>query len=142
MVKAFSGDLNFLCNFYPVTIHYEGINYPSSEAAFQAAKTLDVSKRLEFSLMTPGQAKRAGRKLKLRDDWELVKLQVMEDILRIKFAKGTELYGRLKATLNIELVEINSWHDNFWGDCQCDSCVEIPGENYLGKILMKIRSEQ
>ncbi len=38
-----------------------------------------------------------------------------------------------------EIVEYNHWHDNFWGDCLCDRCKHIDGENMLGKMLMAIR---
>jgi hypothetical protein len=38
------------------------------------------------------------------------------------------------------LIEGNWWHDNFYGSCTCNKCVN-KGENNLGKILMKIREE-
>ena len=32
-------------------------------------------------------------------------------------------------------------HDNEYGNCICPKCAEIEGENKLGKILMRVRTE-
>ena len=57
----------------------------------------------------------------------------------MKFEQGVELRVLLLATGDAELVEGNSWHDNDWGDCWCDRCVEVLGANMLGVILMEVR---
>ena len=138
---AFRGELAFCSNFHPCEIEYEGIKYPSSEHAFISGKTLDLQEKYHISqLKTPAEAKKYGRKLKLRDDWDKVKLKVMEDVLRIKFSIP-KLKRKLLDTKNLELVEFNFWHDNFYGDCTCDKCKDIVGQNNLGKLLMKIREE-
>jgi len=135
MIDLFRGQYRFLSNFYPCTITYEGIEYSTTEHAYQAAKTLDIERRKYISqLETPGQTKRAGRNLKLRSDWEEVKLQVMYDICKLKFSKPN-FAEKLKSTGNQELVEGNTWNDTFWGRCKGR------GQNNLGKILMRIRSE-
>jgi ribA/ribD-fused uncharacterized protein len=98
--------------------------------------------------MTAGQAKKAGSKLKIRKDWEEIKLKVMEFALRYKFAKGTSHHKKLMETEG-EIVEDNLWHDTFWGVCFCAMLTSGPygvrhctkGKNHLGKILMKIRDE-
>jgi ribA/ribD-fused uncharacterized protein len=87
---------------------------------------------------TPGKAKKLGRKVKIRPDWESVKVFIMEELLRLKFS-NPDLLRRLVQT-NGELVEGNTWHDNFWGDCNCNKC-KAKGVNMLGKLLVKIRSE-
>lgn len=134
MINSFSGRYAFLSNFYPEQIEYEGILYPSSEHAFQAAKTLDKTERLRISkLETPGQAKRAGRKVTLRPDWEENKIYVMKDILLIKFS-NPDLMKKLISTGKRKLVEDNNWGDTFWGVCNGK------GENNLGKLLMVIRA--
>ena len=77
MIDKFDGKYAFLSNYHPCAVFYEGIAYPSVEHAFQAAKTMDMAKRREIAgLPTPGQAKREGRKVTLRPDWEEVKEQV------------------------------------------------------------------
>lgn len=140
MINKFDGKYAFLSNYYPCAVFYEGIAYPSVEHAFQAAKTLDMTQRYEIANMkTPGAAKRAGRALNLRPDWEEVKYQVMEDCLREKF-RDTELLIKLIATEGHFLVEGTTWHDQCWGICTCDKCGGN-GENHLGRLLMKIRDE-
>lgn len=142
IINNFSGNFRFLSNFYPAEVEYEGILFPTSEHAYQAAKTLIYTERLAISkLDTPGEAKKAGRRLnKVRDDWEAIKYDEMVNILRIKFYDRI-LMQRLLATINHVLVEGNHWHDNIWGDCQCPKCRNKRGLNLLGKALMQIRDE-
>ena len=140
MINKFDGKYAFLSNYYPCAVFYEGIAYPSVEHAFQAAKTLDMTQRYEIANMkTPGAAKRAGRNLDLRSDWEKVKTQVMEDCLREKF-RDPELLASLLGTGDHFLIEGTTWHDRCWGICTCEKCGGN-GENRLGKLLMKIRDE-
>lgn len=134
MILSFRDEYFFLSNFYPVEIKLDGIVYPNAEAAFQAQKTLDVEERRKFSMLKePVQAKRLGRKVKLRDDWEEVKLDIMTEIVSQKFLQHPHLIEMLLQTGDEELVEGNKWGDRFWGVCKGK------GENHLGKILMKIR---
>jgi predicted NAD-dependent protein-ADP-ribosyltransferase YbiA (DUF1768 family) len=42
------------------------------------------------------------------------------------------------ATHPHRLVEGNTWHDPFWGDCHCGRC-PADGENMLGGVLMELR---
>lgn len=78
--------------------------------------------------------------MQLRKNWEEVKDNVMEEIIKNKFSTP-ELAAKLKSTGKEELIEGNYWHDNYWGNCTCQKCATIKGKNKLGKILMKIRSE-
>jgi hypothetical protein len=132
-VEEFNGEYRFLSNFWPAPLEYEGLTYPSSEAAYQAAKTLDPALRLPFTTMTPGKAKRSGKNLLLREDWKEVNLQIMADILEIKFHTYPELMEQLCDTYPGILVEGNTWGDTFWGVCKGE------GENHLGRILMALR---
>ena len=134
MIDRFFGDYFFLSNFFLCTIEYEGIIYPSVEHAYQAAKTLDPETRRQCLTMTAGQAKRWGRSLTLRDDWEQVKIAVMDHLLDIKFTPESELAQKLLATSTHELVEGNTWGDTFWGVCNGK------GKNMLGTLLMARRS--
>ena len=143
MIDSFSGEYRFLSNFYPCTIKYEGLTYPTIEHAYQAAKTTDIAQRKAFALegreiglptLSAGGAKKLGRKIPIRADWEEVKLDIMEDILKLKFSQR---YFRqlLRDTQDEELVEGNLWHDVYWGVCNGI------GQNQLGQLLMKIRSK-
>jgi ribA/ribD-fused uncharacterized protein len=135
-IAEFQGEYRFLSNFWPAEVVYEGIKYPTSEHAYQAAKTLDIEQRKKIAaLATPSQAKTAGRALKLRYDWETAKFTVMEDIVRYKFTHHAELRAKLLATGDRHLEEGNTWGDRVWGVYQGQ------GENRLGRILMKVRAE-
>jgi len=134
-VEGFFGEYRFLSNFHMIKIKYQGITYPSTEHAYQACKSTDPVVRLEISkLQSPKEARRMGQKLKIRPDFDSVKLKIMEDVNRIKF-QDPYLAERLKDTGDAYLEETNYWNDKFWGVCEGE------GQNNLGKILMKIRSE-
>ena len=135
MIDKFEGEYAFLSNFYEHPISNGTLTFPTNEHYFQAMKTTDQTTRIAIARAgTPGQAKRMGREVDLRPDWEEIKLQVMETALRIKFS-DPELAAKLIATGNEELVEGNWWHDTFWGVC------EGVGENHLGRLLMEIRAD-
>mgnify|MGYP004672821425 CR=1 FL=1 len=121
----------FLSNMFPCNILYNGINYKSVESAFQAQK--DPSRINEFINLDGFAAKKLGRKVTLRKDWETIKLSIMEDLLRVKFSDKT-LHDQLLAVTE-PIVEDNTWHDTFWGICNGK------GENNLGKLLEKIKNE-
>lgn len=141
MIDNFHGEYRFLSNFYMTPIDYEGIVYPSTEHAFQAAKTFNHEMRVFISkLATSGQSKRQGRLVELREDWEQVKDNVMLNILRIKFSDQS-LKRRLINTGLEPLIEGNTWHDNYWGSCECSKCGKHMGKNILGKLLMQVREE-
>jgi len=139
MIDSFSGKHRFLSNFFPSPIPM-GMHdvAPTAEHAFQAMKTSKMrEQKLVLSTETPGRAKRAGRRVTLRSDWEEVKLSVMLAVVRAKFAfeHNPELVVKLINTGDQELVEGNHWNDTFWGVCNG------LGENHLGKILMQVRTE-
>lgn len=134
-IDSFNGEYYFLSNYYYSPIVFEGIHYPTVEHAFQAAKTLNNNKRLEIAKMrTPGQAKKAGRTISLRPDWEEVKFDVMKKCVKSKF-EDYDLRNRLLSTGDVELIEGNWWNDTVWGVCNGI------GQNNLGKILMEVRDE-
>lgn len=134
-VRGFEGEHRFLSNFYPSVIYYSLVRYPTVEHAYQAAKTLDLQTRQMISLApSPGQAKRMGRKVALRADWEERKIGIMRTLLRKKFATKV-MRDKLLATGSMLLVEYNTWGDRFWGVC------DGRGQNHLGKLLMEIRKE-
>ena len=139
MISEFDKEWAFLSNFYWSEIEFEGITYPTNEHFFQAMKTLDIDERRAIAnCRTPGQAKRMGRRVALRPDWEDVKESVMLEGLCLKFA-DEQLADWLLETGDEELVEGNDWSDNFWGVCHCKKCAHIEGKNKLGRLLMIVR---
>lgn len=134
MINKFRGENRFLSNFYETSVEWEGLVYPSSEAAFQAAKTLDQEERKRFQTMKPVEAKHEGYKVKLRENWEDIKIDVMYQIVLAKFSQNEFLKQKLIATGREWLEEGNTWGDRTWGT------VDGIGNNYLGKVLMAVRS--
>lgn len=135
MINSFRDQYFFLSNFYECNITFDGITYKNTEAAFQAQKCADKKDREQFSELDPSKAKRLGRKVGLRKDWESVKIDLMAEIVRAKFAQNDDLKAMLLATGDEHLEEGNDWGDRIWGT------VNGAGANNLGKILMKIREE-
>lgn len=133
-ITSFTGENRWLSNFWPATVMLDNVYYPSVENAYQAAKTLVLEDRVAFRACTAAQAKKLGRKLKVRQDWDNIKISVMRDLLSQKFTIA-ELAEKLKATGDANLVEGNTWGDTFWGMC------DGKGHNHLGTLLMFIREQ-
>jgi predicted NAD-dependent protein-ADP-ribosyltransferase YbiA (DUF1768 family) len=108
VIDSFRGEHGFLSNFYPAAVSYEGRLYPTTEHAFQAAKSLDPKEREDIRRAgTAGRAKHMGKEVNLRKDWESVKYGIMLDVVRKKF-QHPELRERLLATGNTKLIEGNT----------------------------------
>lgn len=135
-ISGFFGDYRWLSNFWPSKVLLDHSDYPTIEHAYQAAKTTNSAHRfLIRKAKTPGEAKRLGKTLvTLRPDWEVVKIEVMRQLVRQKFLKQP-FRAQLLETGDADLIEENSWGDTFWGVCRG------VGRNELGKILMRIRAE-
>jgi len=150
MIDKFDGRFRFLSNFYPCEIEYQGITYPSNENYYVAMKindmqlingrmiTINDAREYVATIKDPGVVKRFGRSIKVRKDWDDIKLKIMEYGVRQKF-KNQELKEMLLSTGDQELVEGNYWHDIYWGKCICNKCGG--GQNNLGKILMSVRDD-
>ena len=146
MIESFSGRYNFLSNFYPPKIEHQGITYPTVEHYYVAMKvkndqqidgkfiTYIDCRELIAKMPNPSRVKQFGKIIKIRRDWDDVKLDVMLWGIREKF-KHTDLKDLLLSTGDQELVEGNTWNDTYWGICRGE------GQNNLGKILMKVRME-
>ncbi len=135
-ITSFRGPHSFLSNFHPCSIRVGAFTAPSVEHAYQALKTLSEEEvKWVLEAETPAGAKKRGRRVSLRPDWQAVQLAGMEQALRLKFAHGSELAGLLLATGDAELIEGNYWNDRYWGVCRGE------GLNHLGRLLMKIRGE-
>lgn len=146
-IYGFFGEYRFLSNFWYVEVQLDGEYYPSTEHAYQAAKTLDPLERRKFrfkikyengepieSTPTCGEAKKLGNSITLREDWEEIKVHIMRDLLEQKF-RNAELRKKLLATEPLYLEETNHWGDRFWGVCNGK------GQNILGNLLMELRRE-
>lgn len=139
-IHTFSGRYAFMSNFWTCQIIFEGLEFPTVEHAFQAAKTTNPDEREMVRLAaTPVKAKRIGRKVTLRSDWNEVKIEIMRGLLVQKFSQHDILRELLLSTGEAELIEGNTWGDKFWGAVLEDG--KWVGRNELGKLLMSVRSE-
>lgn len=135
-ITRFTGRYRFLSNFWRCDIMLDGVIYPSVEHAYQAAKTVNLEERRKIrDCDSPGDAKRLGRTVSIRRDWDYIRLSVMRELLTYKFKHHPTLAEALKSTGDAELIEGNTWGDTYWGVCNGK------GDNNLGKLLMEIRAE-
>lgn len=133
-ITEFQGEFRWLSNFAPAPVLMYGVEYPSVEHAYQAAKCAVAADRKMFLNITAGQAKRLGREVRVRPDWDEFKVEAMTMLVRRKF-EIPEYRARLLGTGDVLIAEGNQWGDTFWGVCNGR------GDNVLGKILMVIREE-
>lgn len=140
-IPGFFGRHRWLSNFYKVEILADNVLYPSVEHAFQAAKTLDPFQRQRICAQPDAAAaKRIGRQVSLRRDWNAISLTVMLELLRCKF-DHPQLAAALLDTGDRYLAELNSWNDRIWGVVSTGNGVTVTGGNRLGLCLMQIRRE-
>ena len=139
IIDGFVAEYRWLSNFWiePDKTHVEG--------EYQAEKHRGFPWR-EVTILRQGpkKAKKLGRRFQLTDyqlmEWNNRKNQVMRELLIGKINDHPSIAVALISTGDIELVEKNNWHDNYWGDCTCLRCYKV-GENHLGKIWMALRAE-
>ena len=133
-IGPFRGEWRFLSNFWQEPRR----RMLTHEHFYQAAKTSNVRDRaLIMRAPTPGEAKRIGSQIKIREDWKEICDTVMLEGVRTKFYADDTLADMLLATGDEELVELNHWGDVYWGvDHQTGQ-----GQNKFGDILMQVRAE-
>lgn len=132
-IKGFNEEYRWLSNYWPCEVIWNGLTYKSSEAAYQAAKSLDPKVWERFTTLGAGTSKKEGKLLDIREDWDDVKLGIMFQICLDKFVRNEDLKQKLLATGDKFLEETNWWGDTFWGVCRG------AGQNHLGRTLMEIR---
>lgn len=137
VIDSFRDENFYLSNFYETQVTYGGITYGSNEAAFQAQKCEYPAEREAFVTLNPSEAKKKGRRMKLRPDWESVKMKLMYDIVWAKFTQHPDLAEKLLATGDAVLEEGNNWNDRIWGVVWENGVKK--GSNLLGQILMLVR---
>ena len=128
----FRNNYYFLSNMFPCRINYNGKTYKCVESAFQAQK--DLSSDLNFEEIDGFTAKKYGRRVNLRKDWDNVKIRIMKEILIAKFTQNPILLIKLKE-ITEPIIEENTWNDTFWGVCN------NKGYNNLGRLLEEVKIE-
>lgn len=138
-------------NFYPCKIRFNNIEYISSEQLYMARKALYFKDTESFDKILkttkPLDAKKIGRKVKnfKQEEWEIVRQQIMEEVLYLKFSQNLDLKKQILSTNKI-LVEASPY-DDIWGiklavdDDRILNEASWQGKNLLGISLMNIRQE-
>lgn len=142
LINWFGDDYYFLSNFFvgPWPLMYDRDEYQTAEHLFQALKALtERDERKVREAGSPGEAKRLGRRIGLRPDWEAVKYDIMAMVVRVKFSRERPESRMLLDTGDALLIEGNVWNDTTWGVDLKDP--EWPGRNWLGTLLMARRAE-
>lgn len=140
VIDSFRDDYRFLSNMYLCDVYIDGIHYPSVEHYYQSQKTDDINLRNKIISMEKAEyTKVFAKSLEIKHNWKEIKDSVMWEGLLSKF-KNQYLFEKLKQTNDSVLIEGNQWHDNYWGNCICEKCINKEGKNKLGIMLMKIRN--
>ena len=130
-------DYGEFSNFAEYPIRIDGETWPTTEHYFQAQKFEDAAYRQRIrKAHSPMEAARMGRdrRMKLRRDWESVKVSVMHAALLAKFRQHEDLRALLLSTGDAKLVE-HTENDDYWGDGG-----DGHGRNMLGQLLMRVRA--
>ena len=135
-IHGFFGPFRFLSNFHFIDIEWNGVIFPTTEHAYQAAKSDDPNVwRFFASLAKPAESRKLGQEIALHPEWHTrIKFEVMYDLTKQKFAKDP-LRKMLLDTGEMYLEETNHWGDVIWGVCNG------VGQNMLGHTLMMVRDE-
>lgn len=129
------GEWGGLSNFEPSPIEVDGREYATVEHYFQACKAVDDAGHETVRLASsPMEAKRLGRRIRLRPDWEKVKVEVMRAGLRAKFTQHPHLRELLLST-GERVIHEDAPNDPEWG------WVDGRGRDLLGKLLREVREE-
>jgi nicotinate (nicotinamide) nucleotide adenylyltransferase len=138
VINRFKGEYDFLSNRFPCRVLWEGFEYRSAEAAFQASKCQDEMERRVYASCSTDKAIMKGKDQIPYQGWEDDQLGIMESILRAKFELNPSLMQKLVDTGNCILLNGNNKQETFWG---IDLYSWI-GENHLGKIITNIRDKE
>lgn len=125
-------------NFSQHSFEVDGTPWATVEHYFQAMKFAGTPHEDAVRLAkAPMIAKTMGndRERPLREDWNIVKDDVMRRAVRAKFAQHADIRAVLLSTGHEELIE-DAKNDYYWG-CGADGT----GKNMLGKVLMEVRDE-
>ena len=143
MITEFKDKYFFLSNFSNYGFYLTGVHsvfFKTNEHWYQSQKTFMKKESDEIiHADTAREAKKLGKKVTLRRDWDNVKDAIMWTGLVQKFLQNKGIQAKLISTQPEILIEGNTWHDNFWGDCSCPDCEFIKGKNKLGFQLMQLR---
>ncbi len=127
-------------NFSSFKVEWNGYLFSSVEESYQAASFMGSDEELVEKIKKSHSADEAQRiayanRDKRREDWDDVKISIMEELLRLKIKQNPYVKKKLLQTEDYMIVE-DSPKDDFWGWGPNRN-----GQNNLGKLWMKLRGE-
>lgn len=132
-------------NFSSFNLRWKGIVFYTSEVAYHWEKFLktdneQIAAEIRYEILAANSSHEAFKIARKYDnykrkDWDLVKVDIMREILKEKVNQHEYVKKKLIESGNKELIE-NSWRDSFWGWGE-----DKQGKNMLGNLWMSIRSE-
>ena len=127
-------------NFSSFKVEWNGYLFASVEEAYQAASFMGSDEELVEKIKKSHSADEAQRiayanRDKRREDWDDVKISIMEELLRLKIEQNPYVKKKLLQIGDYMIVE-DSPKDDFWGWGPNRN-----GQNNLGKLWMKLREE-
>lgn len=137
MIKEFKDDYKWLSNFASVEIILDNFTYPSVEHAYQSAKCsfLWWKDLCSDTSNSASYVKRRSKTIKLVDDWDNIKVDIMKKCLEQKY--NSYPYKNLLITTSNQYIQDGNYlDDKFWGVCLKTNT----GQNILGHLIMNIRT--
>ena len=137
-ILFYGGTKYFLSNFSSFKVRWRDFEWMTSEHAYQAAKFDDpeIVDKIKSAISAYDAKKIAqANRAKAMKNWPEIKMAIMEEILRAKLARHPYIQRKLFESGQREIVE-NSPTDSFWGRGP-----DWKGQNWLGRIWMKLRAE-
>lgn len=132
----------FYCldNFSSFAVVRNGIKYPTVEYAYQALKFAQTAPSVEKEIMECMSSHEAQKiayanRDKQNPHWDDIKVDVMEELLRLKLRQNPYVKTKLSETKDYLICE-DSPKDNFWGIGP-----NRDGQNQMGRLWMKLRGE-
>jgi ribA/ribD-fused uncharacterized protein len=140
VVGFYPREFYVLDNFSSFQVDWRGRSWPTSEHAYQASHFFETTPELVEEIFNARSAHEAYKLAKANankapENWNDVKVSIMEDILRCKLEQNPYVKQKLLETLDVQIIE-DSPKDSFWGWGPNRN-----GRNELGKIWMRLRNE-
>lgn len=127
-------------NFAPFQVEWRGKLYPTSEHAYQATKFSETAPELAEQIRLAGSPRLASDIANIHiekqdPEWKEKRVAIMEEIIRCKLEQHEYVKQTLIDSADRYIVEMNN-DDAFWGWGP-----DHKGQNHLGQIWMKLRSQ-
>ena len=143
-------EYSYLSNYYQCDLRYDSTDFPTLEHAYQHARAKHFNDKAVaakiLATKDPSHVKKLSYSVHGYTDmeWGKVRENLMLKLLRVKFARGTDLAAKLQSTGNKLLAE--SGKDKFFSCGLPLTHVDVLDSskwksNMLGKLQMQIRNE-